>query len=388
MGYNMTVKKQNSSAETKSSPKLIIASTDVSADLLYAGGFNAPDPVLYFESGGEKTLVVSPLEYARALSEAKPGVRVIEHTAFLKGKKPADSLAASLSRKLGIDSWLVPAGFPFGEAEKLREAGIEVHCCPEGSLYPERQVKSAAEQKAVQRSQQATEEIMRQFRQILIDSKVNAQGYLEYRGKVLTSEFLRTELEAEFKHMGYTAGRTIFAHGPQGAEPHNLGSGPIRANEPVVADIFPRSDSTGYWGDMTRTYVKGKASPVVKRAFKAVLAASEAAKKMLRAGVTGAAAHQAAAEVLTQAGFATGTGRDGKPCGFFHGLGHGVGLEIHENPRLSPLNPNPLQSGNIVSVEPGLYYSAWGGIRLEDLVVIRLHGIRCLNTLEMELEIK
>ena len=383
----MAQKAQKSSAETKTFPKLIIAFTEESADLLYATGFNAPDPVLYFEAGGKKILVVSPLEYARASAEAKPGVKVIEYTPFLESSRQDKLLAVNVSRKFGIGSWLVPKTFPFGEAEKLREAGIEVHCCPAGSLYPERQVKSAAEQKAVLASQQATEEIMRQFRQILIDSKINARGYLEYRGEVLTSEFLRAELEAEFKRMGYTASRTIFAHGPQGAEPHNLGSGPIRANEPIVADICPRSDTTGYWGDMTRTYVKGKAAPVVKRAFKAVLAASEAAKKMLHAGVTGAEAHAAAAAVLEQAGFLSGTGRDGKPCGFFHGLGHGVGLEIHENPRLSPLNPDPLKSGNVVSVEPGLYYSAWGGVRLEDLVVIKPHGIRCLNTLEMELEV-
>ncbi|MBQ9337073.1 MAG: aminopeptidase P family protein [Lentisphaeria bacterium] len=382
----MTVKKQNSSAKTKSSPKLIIASAEQSADLLYACGFNAPDPVLFFETAEEKCLIVSPLEYARAAGEVKPGVKVIEHTPFLDRKKPENSVAVNLSRKLGINHWTVPANFPLGEAEKLFRAGIRA-VCAEGALYPRREVKSAAEQNAVLESQQATEEIMRQFRQILIESKINAQGYLEYRGKILTSDFLRTELEAEFKRMGFSAGRTIFAHGPQGAQPHHIGSGPIRANEPIVADIFPRSDRTGYWGDMTRTYVKGKAAPVVKRAFKAVLAASEAAKKMLRAGVTGVDAHNTAADVLKQAGFVTGTGRDGNPCGFFHGLGHGVGLEIHENPRLSPLNPKPLKSGNIVSVEPGLYYSAWGGIRLEDLVVIKPRGIRCLNTLEMELEI-
>ena len=387
MGYIMTQKKHFSSVETKTFPKLIIASTDESADLLYAGGFNAPDEFLYYETDSEKCIVVSPLEYARASGEAKPGVKVIERSRFLNREKPEESVAVNVSRSLGIARWLVPSKFPLGEAEKLRAAGIQVSCCQTDSFFPEREIKNAEEQDALQQSQSATEEIMREFRRMLIDSRVNAQGFLEYRGRVLTSEFLRMELEGNFKRMGYTAGRTIFAHGPQGAEPHNIGSGPIRADEPIVADIFPRSDATGYWGDMTRTYVKGKASPVVKRAFKAVLAASEAARKTLRSGVTGAEVHQTAAEVLTHAGFPSGCGRDGKPCGFFHGLGHGVGLEIHENPRLSPLNPRPLQSGNVVSVEPGLYYSDWGGIRLEDLVVITADGYRCFNTMEMELEI-
>lgn len=383
----MTQKKQKSSPDPKTFPKLIIASTEESADLLYAGGFNAPDEFLYYETETEKCIVVSPLEYARAAGEANPGVKVIERSQFIDKEKPGGSITVNLSRALGIGRWLVPGRFPLIEAEKLRAAGIEVTCCPENSFFPERECKTASEIKAIRQSQAAAEEIMREFRQFLIDSKINARGYLEFRGKVLTSDFLRMELEGNFKRMGYTASRTIFAPGRQGAEPHNLGSGPIPAGEPVVADIFPRSDSTGYWGDMTRTYVKGKASPVVKRAFKAVLKASEAAKKMLHAGVTGAEAHQTAADVLTQAGFPTGCGRDGKPCGFFHGLGHGVGLEIHENPRLSPLNPNPLKSGNVVSVEPGLYYSNWGGIRLEDLVVITAQGIQCLNAMEMELEI-
>ena len=153
----MAQKVQKSSAETKSFPKLIIASTEESADLLYATGFNAPDPVLYFEAGGEKTLVVSPLEYARASAEVKPGVRVIEYTPFLESNRQDKLLAVNVSRKFGIDRWLVPKTFPFGEAEKLRAAGIEVQCCPEGPLYPARQVKSAAEQKAVLASQQAAE---------------------------------------------------------------------------------------------------------------------------------------------------------------------------------------------------------------------------------------
>lgn len=383
----MTHKIQNSSPEIKSLPKLIIASTEESADLLYAGGFDAPDEFLYYETTSEKCIVVSPLEFARASAQAHPGVRVIERSKFINREKPGESITVNLSRSLGIGHWLVPARFPLIEAERLREAGIQVSCSQAPSFFPEREIKSVRERKCILQSQTATEEIMREFRQFLIDSKINSKGFLEFHGKVLTSDFLRMELEGNFKHMGYTAKSTIFASGVQGAEPHNIGTGPIRANEPIVADIFPRSDSSGYWGDMTRTYVKGKASPVVKRAFKAVQEASEAAKKMLRAGVTGAEAHQTAADVLLRAGFSTGCGRDGKPCGFFHGLGHGVGLDIHENPRLSPLNPHPLKSGNVVSVEPGLYYSQWGGIRLEDLVVIMPKGCRSFNTMEMELEI-
>ena len=187
--------------------------------------------------------------------------------------------------------------------------------------------------------------------------------------------------------MGYTASRTIIACGIQCAAPHNIGSGPVKAGEPVVADIFPRSDASGYWGDMTRTFLKGKAPKSLMRAYNAVKKASETAMSMIRAGVIAADVHTAASETMAELGFRTGRGRDGMPCGFIHGLGHGVGLEIHEGPRVSPLNRKPLRSGNVISVEPGLYYPEWGGIRLEDLVVVTKDGYRNFNSMEKEFEI-
>jgi Xaa-Pro aminopeptidase len=155
----------------------------------------------------------------------------------------------------------------------------------------------------------------------------------------------------------------------------------------VVADIFPRSDRTGYWGDMTRTFVKGKASEIVRKAFDAVKQASEESLKMLKAGVPGADVHRTAARTMENLGFRTGRDANGIPCGFIHGLGHGVGLDIHENPRLSPANPNPLAAGSVVSVEPGLYDPSWGGIRLEDLVLVTEDGYENFCTMPKELEI-
>ena len=384
----MEQKCKDSSRKTKTfCPKLIVASTEECADLLYAGSFRAPDEFLYYETEKEKCIIVTPLEYARACKEAAGGIRVLQRSDLVKGEDMRTPVSVLLSRRLGVKCWKVPARFPLCEAEKLRKEGIEVECSSGDVFFPEREVKKAREIRLIREAVLATEEIMKQFRQILVDSKVNAKGFLEYSGKVLTSEFLRSELESEFKRMGYSASQTIFAHGSQAAEPHNAGSGPIRAGEVVVADIFPRNDATGYWGDMTRTYVKGKAPSIVKKAYNAVLKASETAKGMLRAGVTGAEAHLAAAEVLRSAGFQTGHDKEGNPCGFFHGLGHGVGLEIHEEPRLSPLYKKKLKAGNVVSVEPGLYYSSWGGIRLEDLVLIRKDRCECFNTMDMELEL-
>ncbi|MBO7146430.1 MAG: aminopeptidase P family protein [Lentisphaeria bacterium] len=368
-------------------PKLIIAASESSADILYASKFNAPDDFLYYETESEKCIVVSPLEYSRALEEAGEEVKVIDRVPLMKQVRQGESFAVALSRILGINCWQVPASFPYSEAQALLNAGIQLQCLEDQPFFPERLVKNEKEIEAIQASVAVTEEIMCQLRDILIKSKINTKGFLEYKRRILTCEFLRSELEGNFKKKGFSASHTIIAPGIQGAAPHNHGTGPVPAGVPIVADIFPRSDATGYWGDMTRTFVKGKAKPIVKRAFKAVKKASDTAKKMLHDGVIAADVHKAAAEVLTAAGFPTGRGKDGMPCGFFHGLGHGVGLEIHEAPRVSPLNEKPLVSGNVVSIEPGLYYPEWGGIRLEDLVVIQKKSYRNFNTMEMELEL-
>ncbi len=367
--------------------KLLIASSEESADIFYASGFHAPDEFCYYETEQEKGIIVSPLEYSRAVSEARKDIRIFDRSQMLKECGKDVPFPVFLSHRLGIETWQVPARFPFADAQDLIRAGIRLECARNAPFFPERLCKTRTEIAAIRKSVQATEEMMRLLRSMLAETKVNSKGFLELAGNILTSEFLRSELEGTFKKMGYSASRTIIAHGPQGAEPHNIGSGPIREGEPVVADIFPRSDETGYWGDMTRTFVKGKAAPVVKKAFNAVLKASEAAKKVLRSGVIASEVHEAASEVLRSAGFQTGRTKEGLPCGFFHGLGHGVGLEIHEAPRVSPLNPKPLRAGNVVSVEPGLYYPEWGGIRLEDLVVITRESWRNFNTMDMEMEL-
>ena len=344
-------------------PKLINASSDESADILYASGFHAPDEFLYFETADRKGIVVSPLEYSRACAEAKKGVEVIDRSDLMSQCGPERPFLPFFSKYLGVSKWCVPERFPLKTALELSKEGIEL-VCAKSPFFPQRERKNRTEIAEIRKSVHATEEMMRCLHRMLSESKVNAQGYLELSGKIVTCDFLRAELEGNFKKMGYTASRTIIACGIQCAAPHNIGSGPVKAGEPVVADIFPRSDASGSWGDMTRTFLKGKAP---------------------KSGM--ADVHIAAAETMAELGFQTGRGRDGMPCGFIHGLGHGVGLEIHEGPRVSPLNRKPLQSGNVISVEPGLYYPEWGGIRLEDLVVVTKDGYRNFNTMEKELEI-
>ena len=378
-----------SDEKTKRDGKLICASSVESSDILYASGFNAADEFLFFEINGKRTAVVSALEFQRARAEVHEGVDVIDSSdiarAFPKDERMLP-LAVLVSRKFGVSRWLVPESFPFGLAEKLRASGVEA-VPVSGDFFPERAVKSEREIGFIRESMAATEEAMHQVETFLREAKIRTDGTLELNGQVLLCEWIRSEIEAEFKRKGFSASRTIIACGSDASAPHCIGAGPVRAGEPLVADIFPRSDRTGYWGDMTRTFVKGKASPVTSRAFQAVKKASEEVLKVLKAGRPGKDFHTLAAQVLESAGFRTMRGADGIPRGFFHGLGHGVGLDIHENPRLAPSGVTPLKPGHVVSVEPGLYDPAWGGIRLEDLVIVRANGCENFCTMPKELEI-
>ncbi len=366
----------------------LICADCTDADIRYGSGFNAADEFTYFEAGGQRCTVVSTLEYSRAVTECHANVKVLEWPAILR-KLPEDvakgNRLVALSRFCGASRWEVPCRFPAGYAEELRNAGIEVHVV-KGDFFPERAVKTADEIKHIRAAMRATEDAMMYVRDRIAEASVDAEGFLRKPdGSLLTSEFLRAEVEAEFKRRSFTASQTIIAGGSQAAAPHNIGTGPLRAGEAVVCDIFPRSDVTGYWGDMTRTFCKGTPLPVVARAFEAVKMASEASLAAVRAGVTGASVHELAAKLLTDAGFPVRRNPKGEPCGFFHGLGHGLGLEIHEQPRLSPVNTCPLEPGAVVSVEPGLYDPEWGGIRLEDLVLVTPGGCENFCTMEKDL---
>ena len=222
---------------------------------------------------------------------------------------------------------------------------------------------------------------------VLRETDIDSAGRLIWNGEVLTSEILRGEIDLEMVKLGMLPTGTICAGGEQGSQPHNVGSGPLFANRPIVMDIFPRSAETGYWGDLTRTVVRGRAPEIVRKAYDAVLAARELGKSLIAVGADPAEIHRAAAASMEKAGFRTGQ-NEKSAFGFFHGLGHGVGLDIHESPRLSPRNANPLRGGEVVTVEPGLYYPEWGGIRLEDLVYLSPgNGPQCLTELEDFLEL-
>ncbi len=375
--------------KNQKSGRLIVANGKFS-DILYGSGFNAPDEFFYCEVDGKQFIFVSVLEYARAKQQANKNITVLDYSIIPRtlpaGNQRKDFLTG-LSQYLGVTSWSVPGQFPLIYADTLRKNGIEVKV-QEGDFFPQRAVKNPVEIEKIQAAEKATEDAMMQIRDMIASAHVNAEKMLlRKNGEVLTSEYIRSEIEADFKRKGYTAEQTIVACGSQAAAPHCIGEGPIFAGHPIVCDIFPRSDANGYWGDMTRTFCKGKAAPIVLRAYQSVLNAQQQSLKMLKAGVIGAKVHENARALMEKDGFKTIKNKNDIPCGFIHGLGHGVGLDIHEQPRLSPSNPKPLPAHCVVSVEPGLYDPAWGGIRIEDLVEVTDDGYRNFCTMDRELEI-
>lgn len=368
---------------------LIFANSETSSDLLYACGFSAPDAFIYFAlpSGGEKGIIVSPLEQNRAEKERHEDIVVYGYDDFPGVETTrSEALIKALAQRHDISRFRVPGNFPLLLAEKLRADGLMLE--PEsGNFFPQRECKSADEIADIIAAQRIAEAGMRRAIAVLRAATIDkADQSLSWEGESLTSERLRAEINVEVVRHGAIPVATIVACGAQAAEPHNKGSGRLFASQPIVIDIFPRA-STGYWGDLTRTFVKGAASQVVKNAFSAVREARDYAKSRLRVGEIPAEIHREANRVLEKHGFFTGK-QDGKNFGFFHGLGHGIGLDIHEAPRLSPVNSRPLRGGEVTSVEPGLYYPEWGGMRLEDLVVVRENGCDTLTAIETFLEIE
>lgn len=378
------------SATRRSGAILLYAASELDANILYATDFFAPDPFLFFRTPqGRRYMVMSDLEIDRARATASAH-RVLSWSAYAKiaeqktGKTPAASdVIAEILREFRIRSITVPENFPVGVADKLRAKNLRVKVRPD-PFFPERITKISTEVKEIRKSMQASELGMRAAMETLKKSRIK-DGFLIYRGRRLTSEMLKSIINTTILAKGYVPSGTIVAPGKQGCDPHDDGHGPIRANEPVIIDIFPRSVASGYFGDMTRTFVRGRASDKVRAMHKAVLDGQRLGLSMLRDGVPAKIIHQAIIDLFEKRGFPTGKIK-GRMQGFFHGTGHGLGLEIHEPPRIA-INDLTLRKGMIVTVEPGLYYIDVGGMRIEDTVLITKHGFENLTRFPKQLEI-
>ena len=214
---------------------------------------------------------------------------------------------------------------------------------------------------------------------------MDRRGYLLRHGKKLTAEAVKVVIELELMRHQCQSRDTIVACGRLAADPHDRGHGPLRAGQTIVLDIFPQHKQHGYWGDITRTVVKGPARPELRALYDAVLKAQKGALALVKPGMRADRIHDRVKACFQDAGFFTGD-RAGIPVGFFHGTGHGVGLDIHEAPSLSTV-PVRLKAGHVVTVEPGLYYPDLGGVRIEDTVAVTRTGAQVLCPCEKVFEI-
>lgn len=365
----------------ESSARLIIASGEQSPDLYYRTGFLTPDPYIYAEIGNESFMLLSDLERDRARKEGRAthilSTSEWEEQARKEGKRGLSGIAALFLKSRGINTLTVPYDFPFGLARNLQSEGFSVSPA-EGSFTPQRALKSREEADKIRKVQEGVEQALRTVAGLLRKASVR-EGWIQLEGTRLTSEKLKFILKQELLEHNLIGQHTIVAGGEQACDPHNEGSGPLPAHLPIVFDIFPFSEETRYFADMTRTLFKGEVASQHRALYEAVLSAQERAIAKAAPGVDSSLLHQAVEERFAELGYTTGE-VDGRMEGFFHGTGHGVGLEIHEAPRVGKTGV-PLLPGHVITVEPGLYYPRLsGGVRIEDMLYITESGAENLTT--------
>ncbi len=370
--------------------RLIIADSEKNANLYYATRFLAPDSFIFVQINGRRMLIMSDLEVDRAKAQSKVD-EVLSYSKLAQEIKRRGIAEPTMMdvvdeclKSRSIADIEVPGDFSVVYADALRKRGYTIQ--PKADpFFPERMIKSEEEIQRLTEVLRITEDALETAINLIRNAEATSDGTLVLAGKPLTAELLRKAMHLVMMERDAVAQHTIIACGAQAVDPHNEGSGPLRANEPIVMDVFPQHAKSRYFADITRTVVKGKASPKVKRMFTAVKEGQEIAYRMIKDGVDGSAVHNAILTSFEQQGFKTGE-QDGRMQGFFHGTGHGLGLEIHEAPRVSP-RPDILKAGMVVTVEPGLYYLDAGGMRIEDVVVVRKTGCDVLTKAPKILEV-
>lgn len=369
---------------------LIIAASEQDANLYYATHFIAPDSFVFFHIRDKSILLMSDLEVDRARKQST--VDEVISTSKLSreyleehGKRATFiELLTDFMKKRGALEFLVPANFPIEYADLFRKQGISLTVKPD-PFFENRVVKTAEEIRHIEKAIRFVEIAVKQAIDALRKS-VPRRGKLYLHGEVFTSEALKKIINVSLMENECIASHSIVACGEQAVDPHDEGSGPLYADQSIIMDIFPRHSQSRYFADFTRTVVRGKPSKKLQQMYDAVYEGQEIAFRSVRNGADGSVIHQAIHKMFEAQGFKTGL-TNGRMQGFFHGTGHGLGLEIHEQPRIS-LGKDILKTGHVVTVEPGLYYQGIGGIRLEDVVVVTPTGCRNLTRFPKFLQIK
>ena len=374
---------------------LMYADTFRSPELRHEVPLGVPDPFLYAEKDGVKHIAIGAMEIPRlealGLFQLHPSEEYGLDDLLGSGLSYPEirqEIVVRAVKALGITSASVPETFPLWLADRLRSEGVELNV--DNEYFDERRrVKTDDQLAGMRRAQRAAEAGMDAARDMLRRAEANGDGALELEGEPLTVERVKSVMSQVFAAHGSTADDFIVAPGPQGAVGHDMGSGPIHAGVPIVIDIWPRDNESFCFCDMTRTFVVGEVPDEIREWHRLTKEALDRAISEIEDGADGRAIYDGTCEIYEAAGHPTQrTKEKGKPLsdGFFHGLGHGVGLEVHEQPGMGMASKKPLLAGDVVTVEPGLYRQSYGGVRLEDLVLVTKDGAENLTQYPYDLE--
>jgi len=373
---------------------IIVGDSIRNAEIRHELPLAVPDPFVYVECAGRRLAILNSLEVgrARALDIDWLEVRPLEEygademvSRGLQLEEINREVCLIACRELGLTEVVAPATFPLEIADHLRAGGVQIRADRE-LFTRRRRVKSEHELAGIRRAQRACEAAMDVARDLLRRAEPNGSA-LHLDGESLTCERVKAAIETVFSEHGVTAEESIVSHGPQTAVGHDMGSGAIAPSEPIVVDLFPRDRESGCYADMTRTFVVGTPPEELVRYQRLVKDALDRSLAEVRPGAHGSAVYRVVCDFFHEHGFPTQLSKQPGEVledGFFHGLGHGIGIEVHEHPNLSRAG-DELVAGDVISIEPGLYRKGFGGCRLEDLVLVTDDGAEKLTTYPYDL---
>ncbi|MEM9416142.1 MAG: M24 family metallopeptidase [Planctomycetota bacterium] len=388
----------NPLADPAASTAVVMAGVPaVNKALYHASRFGVGDPAaLLFlpdgEGGFDRLFIVRDIEMQRARNNARAELVACPADYTPEGGLSGDretataQAAAEALIRHGIDTAIADRTLPLIFAQHIGERGIEVFY-DEDLGVADRRAKDAEEIAWLREAQAVTERAMERACRMVGGARAGKGGVLEHDSQPLTSQRVCLAIDIFLLEQGYTNPRSIVAGGAAGGDCHELGSGELYTGQPVIIDIFPQNRTTKYNGDCTRTVVHGDIPDEVVAMHKAVVEAKAAATAATKAGTTGDAVHAATTKVIEAHGYAMGFPRDEHPVTMPHGTGHGIGLDVHEPPLLDKGGPE-LVVGDALTIEPGLYKVGFGGVRVEDLVIVTEDGCENLNTLPEGLDWK
>jgi Xaa-Pro aminopeptidase len=375
---------------------LIVSDTVRSPELRHEVPLTIGDPFLYAEVGGRRSVVVSTLEAGRVrdlgtdlevLTLEDVGVDELLRRGLDQYELDLE-LHLRSCRQLGLAGAVVPQGFPLGVADRLRAEGIELDA--DQRFFDERRrVKNEHELAGIRRACRAVEAGVAAGADLLRRAD-RANGVLVLDGEPLTCERIQLAVERAFGEHGAAAEEFIVSHGAQTAVGHDPGSGPIAADDVVLFDLFPRDRESACYADFTRTFAVGTASDELREYHRLTREALDLAVAAVKPGVRGSDIHRMVCDLFHEHGHKTQLHKEEGEAledGYFHATGHGVGLEVHERPGVGRIESEPLVEGDVIALEPGLYRKGYGGVRLEDLVLVTADGCEVLTHYPYELEL-